>query len=274
MAIDLRAGRLEQSVTTQKELKDAASAAKKALDDAARAKGKANSQLNSTNSLTRMQDIKKFEEANKAYELAKSAYNTSNTSYKDFNKSEYGSDFIKTTDAAIRSSNRFTEDLGAAQEQVDSSGLDLRLSKIRDDASVTAARDAYAKATDLSLVRDTATAGLQAAESSSNRQLAARLAQSGVKGGLAGGAFTDVANMNLRNRAALESNLAQQNVAANQQRAQFETQLAQFDLGQTDAEKNLRNTAVLGFATKSQMERSGIKQDEIAKNMGTMSGGK
>jgi DNA helicase IV len=180
---------------------------------------------------------------------------------------------ISQTKGTIKAEQGLLSDAQAAGQNVDKLGLDLSLDRLRDDSAVQESRDAYKAATDLSLVRDSATAGLQAAESSSNRQLAARLASAGVKGGAAGGAFTDLASMNLRNRSALESNLAQQNVQSNMQRAQFETQLAQFDLGQGTAEKNMRNQVIGGLTNYSQLQRSGMKQDEIAKNMGTMSGG-
>lgn len=180
---------------------------------------------------------------------------------------------IKAEQGVLAAETNLRGDAAAAVQNVDDLGMDFSLGRIRDDAAVQDSRNAYAAATDLSLVRDRAVEGLQGAEQSSNRQLMARLGQSGVKGGLAGGALTDMASMNLRNRASMERDLAVQNVAANQQRAQFETQLAQFDLGQSTAETAMRNSAIGGLTAFSTLQRSGMKQEDIAKNIGTMSGG-
>lgn len=147
------------------------------------------------------------------------------------------------------------------------------LGRIRDDQAVIDARKAYSDATDLSMMRDSATRKLQNAEGSASRQLQSQLSAAGVKGGLAGGAMTDLAALNLRNRAALEQDLAIQNVQANKERAQFETQLAEFDLGQANAENNLRLQAKIGIAQHLQSSRSASDQRNAADDIGSSGSG-
>lgn len=269
---DIRKVKLDTAIGQQTELKSSANAAKKAYEDASRkliqlqASGRSSGLANTnyTSQLTA---------ASKAAQEAKKAYDQANNAYSSFQKNEdTGGKFISETQKIIGQETKLFDDAAAASQNVDKLGLDLTLDRIRDDASVSQARDAYAKATDLSLVRDAATERLQGAEQSTNRQLLARLGQAGVKGGLAGGALTDMASMNLRNRASLERDLAVQNVSANQQRAQFETQLAQFDIGQAAAESVNRNLVKGMLIQNSTLQRAGEKQKDIASSLGTMAG--
>ena len=190
---------------------------------------------------------------------------------KDLNEQNLRLDQTKNV---INSEQDLLSDLQIAEQNTAAVlGADGNLDRIRDDQAVIDSRQAYADSTNLSMQRDQATRQLQGAEGSQSRQLQSALGASGVKGGLAGGAFTDMAQFNLRNRAALEQDLAVQNVSANKERAMFETQLAEFDLGQGEKEKNMRLATKLGLTQFSQSVRQGEANKAATNAIGSAGGG-
>lgn len=148
------------------------------------------------------------------------------------------------------------------------------MGRIRDDQAVIDARQAYSDATNMDLRRDASLRNLQAQEASQSRQLAGQLARSGVKGGLAGGAYTDLASMNLRNRAGMEQDLMLANQAAVKDFADFETSLARLDLDAERAEKVAEMQAKTGIAGYLGQEGSAARQEYLNSLISTSGGGK
>lgn len=168
-------------------------------------------------------------------------------------------------------------DRDIARGQANAAGLlgdNGDLVSIYDQQAVQDARSQMAAAADITNLRDQATRNLNAAEASNSRQLQSKLASSGVKGGLAGGALTDMSQYNLRNRAAMEQDLMLANQDNIRNLANFEVGLAQSDQATQNAEKAMNLQASLGLTGMYQAERSGTKQEYLNSLIPSNSGGK
>ena len=161
------------------------------------------------------------------------------------------------------------------------------LGRLSTDPEVAASRQALSRSVNMSdaekrMKRDAATVNLQGSEQAQERQLTASLARSGVKGGAAGQAHLELAASNLSNRRAMERDLTLDQMEFSRrgaaQLAEFDTQIAQFDLAQAAKEKNIELQSGLAFAGMGSNERAAIRSEQtaekIAKTQANASGGK
>lgn len=146
------------------------------------------------------------------------------------------------------------------------------LGRLSEDANLQSSRDLLAQqaegitsAQNLAQ-RESALSNLQGSEQSQNRSLLANLAGSGVQGGSAAAQLIDLNSSNLNNRRSLERDLISdqttfaQNAANNL--ANVDKSIAEFDLGQLAAEKNIDIQSRLGFADLGSAERAGIRSEQ------------
>lgn len=152
-------------------------------------------------------------------------------------------------------------------------GEDIELDRLADDAGVQESLELLRDNVDMDseeqiAMRESATTGLQAAEKSQQRELLSSLSAGGVKGGAAGASLQAQAQSNLQNRAQLEQNLylQQQNLrrAAVSELANYQTQIARFDIGQAAAEMNARIQERLALVNMASNERSSIRQHQAS----------
>jgi len=200
--------------------------------------------------------------------IARDAYNDSVSSTKD----------AKLAYAEEKGVVKAKDDLASDVSRVEGMagtflGAEGTLSRLRDDSAVIEARQLVKDSTDTSLLRDQSTQNLMAQEQSGNRNLLMNMANAGVRGGATAGALTDMSAYNMQNRANMERDLIVQNQNAQLNRAQFETSLAQTDLGREDAEKSMRLQERMGITNYLQAARAGKGQEYLNEQMKSGSGG-
>lgn len=170
----------------------------------------------------------------------------------------------------------FEQDLSTAQ--TDASGF-LEGKQLAGNETTIASRELLAQnlssSAESQARREQATRGLQGAEATQNRQLAAQLGSSGLRGGLAAGAAQDLSIAQLNNRRAMEQDLylADQSIDRD-----VRSQLAGFDMDIMKTDLANQTSTELAFLNMAQNNRSSVFEREsmleAARIQASASGGK